>query len=55
MQEPHFHVWLRSGRVFTMTTRPFANRSVAHKWAVVEGATLAGLLLYLPGPGPRRT
>ena len=36
MQEPHFHAWLRSGRVFTMTARVFANRSVAHKWAVKQ-------------------
>ena len=31
--EPHFHAWLRSGRIFTMTSRPFAERSTAHRWA----------------------
>ena len=29
----HYHVWLRSGRVFTMACRPFSDRTVAHKWA----------------------
>ena len=34
--EPHFHAWLRSGRVFTMSTRPFADRTVAHRWATKQ-------------------
>lgn len=29
----HYHAWLRSGRVFTMAPRRFADRTVAHKWA----------------------
>ena len=31
--EPHFHAWLRSGRVYTMIARPFADRTTAHRWA----------------------
>ena len=29
----HYHAWIRSGRVFTMAPRVFADRTVAHKWA----------------------
>ena len=32
----HYHAWLRSGRVFTMATRSFNDRTVAHKWAVKQ-------------------
>ena len=31
--EPHFHAWLRSGRVFTMVARPYAVASTAHRYA----------------------
>ena len=31
--EPHFHAWLRSGRVFTMVGRPYAVPSTAHRYA----------------------
>ena len=34
--EPHFHAWLRSGRVYTMVARPFAERSTAHRWATKQ-------------------
>ena len=30
----HFHVWLRSGRIFTMKAKAFRDRTVAHRWAV---------------------
>ena len=33
---PHYHAWLRSGRIFTMTIREFNNRTVAHKWAATK-------------------
>ena len=33
---PHYHAWLRSGRIFTMTSREFNNRTVAHKWAATK-------------------
>ena len=33
VMESHFHAWLRSGRVFTMVARPFADRSTAHRYA----------------------
>ena len=36
VMEPHFHAWLRSGRVFTMVARPFDQRSTAHRWAVQQ-------------------
>ena len=26
---PHYHIWIRSGRVFTMKTRAYANRHTA--------------------------
>ena len=32
----HFHVWLRSGRVFTMATRRFEIQSTAHRWAAAQ-------------------
>ena len=31
--EAHYHAWIRSGRVFTMVSRPFADRSTAHRLA----------------------
>ena len=31
--EPHFHAWLRSGRIFSMVTRRFADRTTAPRWA----------------------
>ena len=31
--QTHFHAWLRSGRIYTMVTRPFADRTTAHRWA----------------------
>ena len=31
--EPHFHAWLRSGRVYTMVARPYAVASTAHRYA----------------------
>ena len=31
--EPHFHAWLRSGRVFTMVGRRYAVPSTAHRYA----------------------
>ena len=31
--ELHFHAWVRSGRIFAMVTRPFADRTTAHRWA----------------------
>ena len=34
--EPHFHAWLRSGRIFTMVTRPFTDRTTAHRWAAKQ-------------------
>ena len=34
--ESHFHAWLRSGRVFTMVARPFADRTTAHRWATKQ-------------------
>ena len=34
--EPHFHAWLHSGRVFTMTARPFTDRTTAHRWATKQ-------------------
>ena len=34
--EPHFHAGLRSGRVYTMVARPFAERSTAHRWATKQ-------------------
>ncbi len=37
----HYHAWLRSGRVFTMAPRQFADRTVAHKWAVKQRANSA--------------
>ena len=36
IMELHFHAWLRSGRVFTMSTRPFAERTTAHRWATKQ-------------------
>lgn len=30
----HFHVWTRSGRIFTMQSRAFESRTTAHKAAV---------------------
>ena len=29
----HYHAWLRSGRVFTMSSRRFEIQSTAHRWA----------------------
>ena len=29
----HYHAWLRSGRVFTMSARVFPGRTAAHNWA----------------------
>ncbi|MDE0229986.1 MAG: hypothetical protein OXJ62_14135 [Spirochaetaceae bacterium] len=34
--EPHFHAWLRSGRVFTMVARPFTDRTTAHRYAAKQ-------------------
>ena len=31
--EPHFHAWLRTGRVYTMVGRPYAVASTAHRYA----------------------
>ena len=33
MTTTHYHAWLRSGRVFTMASRSFTDRTTAHKWA----------------------
>ena len=30
------HVWLRSGRVFTMSARSWGDRTAAHRWAAVR-------------------
>ncbi len=29
----HYHAWLRSGRIYTMASRKFTDRSTARKWA----------------------
>ena len=34
--QAHYHAWVRSGRVFTMATRPFADRTTAHRWAAKQ-------------------
>ena len=34
--QPHFHAWLRSGRVFTMVARPFADRTTCYRWATKQ-------------------
>ena len=39
---PHYHAWLRSGRIFTMVARPFADRTTAHRWATKERTDKAG-------------
>ena len=31
--EAHYHVWLRTGRIFAMVALPFADRTTAHRWA----------------------
>ena len=36
VMEPHYHAWIRSGRIFTMVARPFADRTTAHRWATRE-------------------
>ena len=33
MTTTHYHAWLRSGRVFTMSPRVFDGRTAAHNWA----------------------
>ncbi|MDE3262516.1 MAG: hypothetical protein OYL41_11105 [Acidobacteriota bacterium] len=30
---PHYHAWLRTGRIFTMSPRRFEERSTGHRWA----------------------
>ena len=32
----HFHAWFRIGRVFTMQTRVFSDRTAAHRWAAKQ-------------------
>ena len=41
----HYHAWLRSGRVFTMSSRSFNDRTVAHKWAARQRAKKADRLV----------
>ena len=38
MEEPdgHFHAWFRAGRIFTMNSRVFNDRTVCHKWAAKQ-------------------
>ena len=43
--EPHFHAWLRSGRIFTMAMRPFADRTTAHRWATKQRPNKADRLV----------
>ena len=31
--QPHYHAWLRTGRIFAMVALPFADRTTAHRWA----------------------
>ena len=32
--EPHYHVWIRAGKIFSMRERRFESRKTAHKAAV---------------------
>ena len=47
--EPHFHAWLRSGRIFSMVAQPFADRTTAPskrrppRWATVARAVAAAV------------
>ena len=44
--EAHYHVWTRSGKIFTMIERPFESRKTAHKAAVkLRSDTSARLVL----------
>ena len=43
--ETHFHAWLRSGRIFTMSARPFTDRTTAHRWATRQRPVKADRLV----------
>ena len=45
MTTPHHHAWLRSGRVFTMASRSFNDRTTAHKWATKQRSEKADRLV----------
>ena len=45
VMEPHFHAWLRFGRIFTIVTRPFADRTTVHRWATRQWPDRADRLI----------
>ena len=43
--EPHYHAWLRSGRVFTMSSKRWGDRTAAHRWAAARRPAKADRLV----------
>ena len=46
--EAHYHAWLRSGRIFSIVARPFADRTTAHRWATKQRPNKADRLVLDP-------
>ena len=45
VMEPHFHAWLRFGRIFTMDARLFADRTTTHRWTAKQRPNKADRLV----------
>ena len=51
----HYHAWLRSGRIMTMQTRIFTDRTAAHKWAARQRPASSDRVILACEVCPRMT
>ena len=51
--EAHYHAWLRSGRIFSIVARPFADRTTAHTAGRRSNGPTKRIASYLAAPSAR--